>query len=135
MSHPIDIVLLYPLLPAAQGSVDPWGDANRYALGLVEIKKDYTYAIKDAVLLSQLNSVKNVTRPLKWELLAVFINGASEKIVNMNADDVADKVGKYGFSELIGRRPEELPRYSQPAEPVGDHWFDFMCYGRLFDAA
>ncbi len=129
--RPVDISLLHPLMDE-DGKPDWWDLA---ALGLIEVKKDYSKVGGDAEWLGKVKNRANFKQSLAWVMVTVLVNGKTEDDVRENERGVWDVVQKHGFDRLSDCAPQEPPwrpdwhSNGQP-DPVEDRWFDLVCYGK-----
>jgi hypothetical protein len=122
-SHPIDIVVLYPLLEGK----NPWDYCP--AVGVIEIKKNFLILHNDAKRLRRLAAYPPGNPPLKWVLQVLFINGLSEDVVLQHSRNSAATLANYGLQMLTNCEPKKASDHPGNAA-VGDRWFDIVCYGR-----
>jgi hypothetical protein len=127
--HPIDLVLLHPLM-RDDHQCDPWSDRTRCAMGLIEIKKDFGAVSGDAQWLSAVAKHTSIEPSVEWVMLVVFINGSSSREVLSNAANVQRAVANFDFHPITTCAPEEPKPISSPVSPIRHPLFDVMCYGK-----
>jgi hypothetical protein len=133
-SHPVDLAVLHPLVAADAPngySGTAWAAENSTVLGLIEVKKNWAYAVGDALWLNGVitKPTKPGMRALEWVMLAVFLAGGTLEAVSQ----LGEKTGKAlaqssSFRSLSQSCPIEAQGDSN-SSGVRERWFDVMCYG------
>jgi hypothetical protein len=126
--HPIDLAVLYPW--DDKKLKDRW---DGRALGLIEIKKNFSLAESDAEFLSSVSTKQDFISPVKWVLLAVMINGASAEEISSGSE----KIKMSGHGLCLNRKPEpkEALNLQPPSISIKDRWYGVVCYGKKIESA